>query len=201
MTRRHIFDAVRRMLGRGFTTAEVQELDRAIDAAIAGVVAPVEDWISLAAPLVEQFEGLAKLIPGDKVEAYPDPGSGGEPWTIGIGSTTDENGAPVRPGDVWSVARARARFQAHLAEFGQEVDRLIAGKPTTALQKAAMTSLAYNIGIGALSRSTVLRRHRAGDYPAAADAFALWNKAGGRVMPGLTRRRKAEADLYRKGSR
>lgn len=192
MEKKAIFDTVRQMLGRGFTPAEVAALDAAIDG-------QQEEWLQYAAPLVERFEGLARLIPGDKVEAYPDPGSGGEPFTIGIGSTTDEFGNRVKKGDVWTVERARKRFETHLAEFGCEVDRLIAGKKTTPKQKAACTSLAYNIGVNAFSGSTVLKRHRAGDYQAAAAAFLLWNKASGKIMKGLTRRREAEAALYLEG--
>lgn len=157
------------------------------------------EWLDLAAPLIERFEGMARLIPGGKVEAYPDPGTGGKPWTIGIGSTTDEDGGPIKPGTVWTVERARKRFEAHLREFGAEVDKQIAGKRTTAAQKAAMTSLAYNIGVGAFSRSTVLKSHRAGFYDHAANAFLMWNKAGGKVMRGLTRRREAERELYLRG--
>lgn len=200
LKREPIFDAVRLMLKRGFTTAEVKALDAAIDEATGTIVvtAPKEDWIKLAAPLVERFEGMARIVPGG-VQAYPDPGTGGKPWTIGVGSTTDENGAPINPGDVWTLPRARARFEAHLSEFGEGVEKLLAGKPATAPQKAALTSLAYNIGLSALARSTVLRLHRAGDYGGAAKAFAMWNKAGGKVMAGLTRRRAAEADLYRNG--
>ena len=201
MDRTPIFDTVRDILGRGFTQPEVNRLDAAIDEAT-GVPANSqghsEEWIKLAAPLVERFEGMARIVPGG-VQAYPDPGTGGKPWTIGVGSTTDENGAPINPGDVWTLPRARARFEAHLAEFAEGVDKLLAGKPATAPQKAALTSLAYNIGLSALARSTVLRLHRAGDYAGAAKAFAMWNKAGGKVMAGLTRRRAAEAELYRSG--
>lgn len=193
---KRLFDTIRAMLGRGLTQAEVDAVNAALEPE-AQAASSSDDWLAYAAPLVEQFEGMARKIPGGKVEAYPDPGTGGEPWTIGIGSTTDENGRPIRPGDVWTEERARARFKAHLAEFGEGVDRALAGKPATARQKAAMTSLAYNIGLGAFGRSTVLKRHRAGDYEAAANAFALWNKAGGRVMKGLVRRRAAEAALYR----
>lgn len=207
MNREPIFSYVRSLLGRAFTPKEVAGLDAAIDAAMKETGAQLAaesgqkpDWLALAAPLIERFEGMARLIPGGKVEAYPDPGSGGVPWTIGIGSTRDEQGQPIKPGDVWTVERARKRFEAHVMEFAREVDRQIAGKPTTAAQKAAIVSLAYNIGPDALSRSTVLKRHRAGDYKAAADAFALWNKAGGKILSGLVRRRAAEAELYRKGS-
>lgn len=196
-----IFEAVRAVARPGVFNEEgsVLALDLLLDS-FDVPRADTEDWITLAAPLVERFEGLARLIPGDKVEAYPDPGTGGKPWTIGIGSTTDELGLPIAKGAVWPVERARKRFCAHLAEFGAGVDRLIAGKPTTPAQKAALTSLAYNIGLSALARSTVLARHRAGDFAAAANAFSMWNKAGGRIMAGLVRRRKAEADLYRSGS-
>ena len=203
MNRKPIFDRVRAMLGRGFRAAEVRDLDAAIDAAmretgeqLAAESAGRPEWIALAAPLVERFEGMARLIPGGKVEAYPDPGTGGRPWTIGIGSTTDENGQPIKPGDVWTVERARSRFEAHLREFGREVDALIDGVATTPQQKAALTSLAYNIGTTALGRSTALRKHKQGKHAEAADAILMWNRAGGRVLNGLVRRRKAERALY-----
>jgi lysozyme len=61
----------------------------------------------------------------------------------------------------------------------------------------AMVSLAFNVGIGAFLRSSVLRLHLAGDHRRAAEAFGLWNKAGGKILPGLVRRRTAEANLYR----
>lgn len=156
-----------------------------------------DEWIDLAAPLIEEFEGYAKKLPDGGVQAYPDPATGGKPWTIGIGSTTNESGQPIAPGTIWTRDRAVARFKAHLAEFGEGVDKLLAGKPATPAQKAALVALAYNIGLGALAGSTVLKRHRAGDYAGAANAFAMWNKAAGKTMPGLTRRRAAEAALYR----
>lgn len=187
-----LFDEIRRIVGRPLTQDEVDAVNAALQPAS-------DDWVAIAAPLIERFEGLARLIPGGKVEAYPDPGTGGKPYTIGIGSTTDEDGNPIKPGDVWTVERARKRFEAHLREFGAEVDRLIAGKRTTAPQKAAMTSLAYNIGVNAFARSTVLKSHRAGFYDHAANAFGMWSKAGGKTMAGLVRRRAAEAELYRKG--
>jgi lysozyme len=59
-----------------------------------------------------------------------------------------------------------------------------------------MVSLAYNIGMAAFGRSSVLHRHNAGAHDKAADAFLLWNKAGGKVLPGLVRRRNAERALY-----
>lgn len=63
----------------------------------------------------------------------------------------------------------------------------------------ALVSFTFNCGVGALATSTLLKKHRAGDYKGAAREFAKWNKAGGRVLAGLTRRRKAEAKLYLNG--
>ena len=154
------------------------------------------EWIKHAAPLIERFEGMARLIPGDKVEAYPDPATGGKPWTIGIGSTRDEAGKPIEPGAIWTVERARKRFETELQEFAKQVDAFIAGKPTTARQKAAIVSWIYNVGAEAGRQSTLLRKHRAGDYGGAANEFARWNRAAGKVLRGLTRRREAERELY-----
>lgn len=70
--------------------------------------------------------------------------------------------------------------------------------PLTAHQMGALVSFAYNVGMGALGSSTLLRLLNAGQYDAAAKQFARWNKAGGRVLAGLTRRRAAEAALFSK---
>lgn len=197
--RKPVFDAVRAKLPEVWNDkGNILAMDNLLDA-LGFPRAGDDNWIDLAAPLIEDFEGMARKVP-EGVQAYPDPGTGGKPWTIGIGSTTDEHGQEIKPGTVWSIDRARGRFKAHLYEFGEGVDRLLAGKPATPAQKAALTSLAYNIGLAALGRSTVLKRHRAGDYAGAADAFTMWNRAGGRVLRGLTRRREAESELYRKGT-
>lgn len=195
-----VFSAVRNVLPRVWDDpGNILAMDNLLDAFGFPRETAREEWVDHAAPLVEEFEGLARIVPGG-VQAYPDPGTGGKPWTIGIGSTTDEHGQPIAPGTVWTIERARRRFEEHLAEFGRGVDTLIAGKPTTARQKAALVSWAYNVGIGAVAHSTLLRKHREGSYEGAAREFARWNRAGGRVLAGLTRRRAAEADLYRSGT-
>ena len=142
--------------------------------------------------IIQQFEGCAKRRPDGSFEAYPDPGTGGDPWTIGWGST----GADIKPGVVWSQAQCDARFGEHLAEFGQGVAAAIGNAPTTQHQFDAMVSFAYNVGVANLRASTLLKKHIAGDYAGAAAEFAKWNKAAGKVLPGLTRRRAAEAALY-----
>ncbi len=64
----------------------------------------------------------------------------------------------------------------------------------------ALCSLTWNIGIAGMKKSSVVRLHNAGDKAAAARAFGLWNKSRGKVLPGLVRRRSAEAALYLAGS-
>lgn len=144
--------------------------------------------------LVQEFEGCAKRRPDGSFEAYPDPGSGGDPWTIGWGST----GPDIKMGVVWTQKQCDDRFTAHLGEFTANVSKVLGGTPTTQNQFDAMVSFAYNVGVGNLSASTLLKKHKAGDYKGAAAEFARWNKAAGKVMTGLTRRRAAEAALYAK---
>ncbi len=145
---------------------------------------------SKALSIIREFEGC-------RLTSYPDPGTGGAPWTIGWGSTTDEQGRPIKKGDVWTQERADARLRAHVGEFGEKVWQLVKDVPTTQNQFDALVSFAYNVGIGNLKTSTLLRRHREKAYAGAALEFARWNKAAGRVLKGLTRRREAEASLYR----
>ena len=142
--------------------------------------------------LIQQFEGCAKKSPDGSFAAYPDPGTGGDPWTIGWGST----GADIKKGVVWTQAQCDDRFSQHLGEFASGVAKAIGNAPTAQHQFDAMVSFAYNVGLGNLNSSTLLKKHKAGDYAGAAAEFARWNKAAGKVLPGLTRRRAAEAALY-----
>ena len=132
--------------------------------------------------LIKSFEGLA-------LKAAPCPA--GIP-TVGYGHTGPE---------VYNGLRITAEFaedllRQDLGRFERGVERLIAGVPTTQSAFDSFVSLAFNIGLGGFQRSSVLRHHRAGNKLRAAASFALWNKAGGRVLSGLTRRRLAEAKMY-----
>ena len=192
MNRKPLFDAIRKLLGRGFRQAEVEALDRAIDT-VAGR-APNGGARSIGPQglaLIRQFEGCARLRPDGMVEAYPDPGTGGEPWTIGWGAT----GPGIGPGSVWTQQQCDARLESDVARHARDVAIALGDAPTTQAQFDAMVSFHYNTG--AIARSTLLRRHLAGDYRAAEEEFARWNRAGGRVLKGLVRRRAAEARLYR----
>lgn len=113
-------------------------------------------------------------------------------WTVGYGST----GPGITRSTVWTIAQADARFVEDVIAFAAQVEKWLAGAPTTQGQFDAMVSLAYNIGINAFRNSTLLKLHRANDFAGAARQFARWNKAGGRILPGLVRRRATEALMY-----
>jgi GH24 family phage-related lysozyme (muramidase) len=205
MQRKIIFDAVRRMLGRGFSRREVAAMDAAIDAATDRRGDLAQDSVTCGPSatderrtvgpeglaLIKQFEGCARLRPDGLFEAYPDPGTGGAPWTIGWGAT----GADIGPDSVWTRAECDARLESDVARHAARVAAAIGDAPTSANQFDALVSFHYNTG--AITRATLTRRHVAGDFAGAASEFARWNRAGGRVLAGLTRRRAAEAKLYR----
>lgn len=169
---------------------EALGLAEAQDGAPGGSLTPSRAALSL----IKEFEGCAKIRPDGMIEAYPDPGTGGEPWTIGWGST----GPGIRWGTVWTQEQADKRFAEHVAEFGEGVAKLVAGGAATSQQEYdALVAFAYNVGLGKLAKSTLLKLHRAGDKAGAAGQFQKWINAGGKPMKGLIRRREAEAKLYR----
>lgn len=112
--------------------------------------------------------------------------------TIGYGLT----GPEASPGRVITQAQADAFLVKAIEEFEGVVREVVRDGAATENQIGAMVSLAYNIGASAFRRSTVLRRHNERSYHTAADAFLMWNKAGGRELSGLTRRRHEERALY-----
>lgn len=146
--------------------------------------------------LIKRFEGCARLRTDGLVEAYPDPGTGGEPWTIGWGATGPGYAGTGRIGahTVWTQAQCDARLEQDLERFSADVARALRDAPTSQNQFDALVSFHYNTG--AIARATLTRKHVAGDHVGAAREFARWNKAGGRVLKGLVRRRAAEAALY-----
>jgi lysozyme len=117
-------------------------------------------------------------------------------WTIGYGTTRWGNGAPIIQGDgPITEDSARRLLKRDLAEAARAVDDLV----TVALtehQRAALISLAYNIGRGAFARSTLLMHLNAGRVDTAAGEFTRWVHGGGKVLPGLVRRRAAEVRLF-----
>ena len=192
MQRKPIFDLVRDMIGRGFRPSEVAKLDRAIDRALAACdPSSVPQRIGAdGIALIKAFEGCARRRADGMIEAYPDPGTGGDPWTIGWGAT----GAGIGPGTVWTAKECDARLARDLERYAADVARALGGAPATQGQFDALVSFHYNTG--AIGRATLTRKHRERDYAGAHAEFARWNRAGGRVMRGLARRRAAEASLY-----
>lgn len=136
--------------------------------------------------LVEHAEGL-------ELQAYPDPGSGDKPWTIGYGHT----GPDVYKGLIITEATALKLLQSDLLDTERRVDNLVVKANPN--QFAALVSFAFNEGVERLRGSTLLRLHNAGDYANAAKEFAKWVYSDGKIMNGLIARRAAEAALYSKG--
>ena len=144
--------------------------------------------------LCKPFEGYAKRLPDGSCKAYPDPGTGGNPWTIGWGST----GPEVTPETIWTQQQAEESLDKHLLYFCTGVLKLspkLLKEPARRL--AAIISFAYNCGLGNYRISTLKKRVDAQDWAGACEEIVKWNKAGGRILPGLTRRRQAEAALLR----
>ena len=144
--------------------------------------------------LIKQFEGCARRLPDGRFAVYPDPGTGGAPWTIGWGAT----GAGIGPATIWTQAECDARLATDLERYARDVARELSDAPTSQRQFDALVSFHYNTG--AIASATLTRLHRRGDFGAAADEFGRWVHAGGKVLPGLRRRRAAEAALYRSGN-
>lgn len=204
MNRESIFAIIRRALGRPFRASEVEAIDAAIDGQIGTAceasVTPAPGPLTIGpegTALIKRFEGCARVRADGMVAAYPDPGTGGDPWTIGWGATGPDrfNGGRITQGTLWTQEQCDARLVADLERYAAEVRAALNGAPTTQAQFDALVSFHYNTG--AIRKATLTRLHKAGDFAGAARQFDRWCYAGGRVMKGLARRRAAEAALYR----
>ena len=133
--------------------------------------------------LIKEFEGC-------KLEAYPDPASGGEPWTIGVGSTKG-----VHKGMVITQEQADEYLVNDVAYSAKAVNQMVSGK-ITQNQFDALVSFAFNLGTGNLKNSTLLKKLNKDDFENAANEFLKWDMASGHQMAGLTRRREAERTLF-----
>jgi len=131
--------------------------------------------------LIKRFEGC-RLI------AYKCPAG---VWTIGYGHTVG-----VMCGDKISQHQADIMLGSDVERFEEFVSMLVRGYECTQNQFNALVSFAFNLGNGSLETSTLLRKFKAGDYSGCANEFLRWNKAGGKVLDGLTRRREAEKAMF-----
>lgn len=134
--------------------------------------------------VLKHFESLS-------LKSYPDPATGGAPWTNGWGHT----GPDVKPGQVITQVKAEELLDADLQRFEFGVMALL-DRQVNQGQFDALVSLSFNVGLGNLKTSTLLRMVNAGEMGNAAAQFSRWNKAAGKVMKGLIRRRAAEAALF-----
>jgi GH24 family phage-related lysozyme (muramidase) len=155
----------------------------------------VAEAISIAKEtLCKPFEGYARRLPNGDCHAYPDPGTGAQPWTIGWGST----GPEVKHNTVWTQQQAEASLDNHLLHFCAGV---LTMSPTLLQEPprrlAAIISFAYNCGLRNYRISTLKKRVDAKDWVGASEEIVKWNKAAGRILTGLTRRRQAEARLLK----
>lgn len=191
--RKPIFDAVRALARPGLfdDSGNIYALDNLLDAF--NVPRPERGSRRINAAglaIIKEFEGL-------RLNAYLCPA---QVWTIGWGHT----GPDVKRGMVISEGRAEQLLRDDLDRFEAAVQRL--ASVVTDNQFSAMVSFAFNVGededadtiAEGLGDSTLLRKHNAGDFAGAAREFAKWNKAAGKVLPGLTRRRAMEAALYQR---
>ena len=142
--------------------------------------------------ILKHFEGFRK-------DAYMCPAN---VPTIGYGQTYYSNGSPVKMGDTITETTAERELNHLLHTFSTQVDKEIIC-PLTPNQFSALVLLAYNIGMGDASRlipgfaySTIKEKLNRRDYVGASEEFERWNKAGGKVVAGLVRRRKAERNLF-----
>lgn len=139
-----------------------------------------EDALDIAVPMIAKFEGC-------RLHAYQD--SVGV-WTIGYGHTKG-----VKPNDSIDQETASRWLREEVSVFMDTVMHYV-HVPVNEHQLAALTSFAYNVGAGALKRSTLLRLLNSGRYEQAAHEFNKWTKAGGRVLTGLVRRRNEEMQEF-----
>lgn len=135
--------------------------------------------------LIKRFEGLRLTAYKDAIGV----------WTIGWGHT----GPDVTPGLKISEAKAEELLRGDLERFEKGIQNLTVGCELTDNEFAALVSLAFNVGLGNFKSSTLLRKLKEGKYQEASEQFVRWNRAGGKVLTGLTKRRLAEKALFLKG--
>lgn len=137
--------------------------------------------------MIISFEGKLRKIPGGRYTAYRCPAG---VWTIHAGVTEG-----VYDGMICTDAEGETMFRRELAKHEAAVNDLVKVE-INQNQFDALVSFSYNCGSGALKKSTLLKKLNKGDFAGAAREFSKWNKGGGKVLPGLVRRRAAEAELF-----
>ncbi len=138
--------------------------------------------IGILMALIAGFEGL-------RLNAYPDPATGGKPWTICYGHT-----AGVGPNTHFTLAECKALLRQDLKIYADGIEKCVK-VPLPDKRWVALVSFAYNVGIKNACNSSVVKLLNRGLVYPACDALLQWNKAAGIVFPGLTKRRQKEREL------
>ena len=139
---------------------------------------------SAAVRLIKQFEGF-------RANAYKCPAG---IWTIGYGSTSID-GIKVKQGDTVTEQAALDDIYKRLNEIDKQITAVVR-VPLNSNQLNALLDFVYNLGIGNFRSSTLLKKLNDSDYRGAAEQLLRWNKSGGKVLAGLTKRREAERELF-----
>lgn len=139
----------------------------------------------LATATIGNFEGLKLFAYRDVIGV----------WTACYGETKG-----IRPGMKFTRQQCDVMFIGRLAEFETGMRACLkAPDAVPAKVYVADLSLAYNVGVRAFCGSTLVRLQNAGQLRASCDEFYKWNRAGGKIVPGLARRREAERQLCLEG--
>lgn len=148
-------------------------------------------YLTKGAWFMSKVKNLVKEFEGERLTSYKDVAG---KWTIGIGHLINNNerhliGATISPEE------SNKLFNRDIKTATNTIDRVV-HVPLNESQYAALASFIFNVGATNFLTSTLLKKLNAGDYSGAANEFLRWNKAGGKVVAGLTRRREAEAKLF-----
>lgn len=135
---------------------------------------------------------LIKEYEGCYLTAYKCPAG---VWTIGYGTTEPINGKPISQGMTITQQQADDLLKTNLKTYEKAINDYTKVS-LNQNQFDALVSFTYNVGCNAYRNSTLLKLLNKGDFDGAADQFLLWNKGGGKVLPGLVRRREAEKKLF-----
>jgi lysozyme len=165
---------------------------------------PQRDVCSAAVELVRKYEGIPDGDPATvNIDPYLDPVN---IWTIGWGHAIRYGGRFLKgaadrpvvkslyPAGI-TLDQAQLMLQGDLVDSGRDVLSVLA-VPVTDNQFGALASFTFNLGLGNLQSSTLLKKLNARDYTGAAEEFPRWVKADGKVLAGLVKRRSAERELF-----
>jgi GH24 family phage-related lysozyme (muramidase) len=187
-------------------SAALSELEEAINKANPHILGREQGWFKTwsqggkqgdyapALKLIKEFEGC-------HLTAYPDPLSGGDPWTIGYGTTRYPGGRRVSRGDKITVIEADMFVRTEIDQIAKKLGETVPHwSAMTDGQQSALISFSYNLGsgfYGSAGFETISKRLREQDWNAVPAALELYRNPGTNVEAGLLRRRRAEGELWR----